>query len=229
MTQSEEDSQQIFDQLVPHFCPSDRHNFQYQILDVIHRFFKEKHMDYWAIGGTLLGSVKYSGTIPWDHDIDIFCEKLNRKGEFELTERLASLEGIIVRPWLWSGRIPGMQILDVRAQKGIAIDIFYGHFFEDTIYTVGTNIEKFPEVGRQGIDRIISPGKREVKFGSTVLCVPDKEATEEYLDWKFGNWREEYVILDFKEKTSIKFPTTEKLDEMLKNFVINRSHEESYR
>ena len=219
------DNQDIFDQLVPHFCPSDRHNFQYKILELLHSFFEEKDIDYWAIGGTLLGSVKYSGTIPWDHDIDIFCEKLSRKTEQELLERLSSMEGINTRPWLWSGRIPGMQIIDVRAKKGIAIDIFYGHFYEDTIYTVGMNIPKFPEVGSQGVDRIISPGKREVKFGNTLLCVPSEEATKEYLDWKFGNWQDEYVIFDFKEKTSIQFPANRELDNLLKQFVINRSNE----
>ena len=222
---SEYKDKQLFNQLVPHFCPADRHLFQYKIMDEIHSFFQEKDIQYWAIGGTLLGAVKYSGTIPWDHDIDILCEKLKRNEELDLLDRLSTIEGAVGRQWLWSGRIPGMQIIDVRARKGIAIDIFYGHFFEDTIYTVGMNIPKFPEVGRQGIDRFVSPGNREVKFGNSVICVPDEKATEDYLDWKFANWRDEYSIFDFKEKTSTIFQTSEVLDEMIKQFVITRARE----
>ena len=66
------ENQRVYDKLVPHFCPSERHNFQYKILEIIHSFFNERDIDYWAIGGTLLGYVKYSGIIPWDHDIDSF-------------------------------------------------------------------------------------------------------------------------------------------------------------
>jgi len=218
------ENQRVYDKLVPHFCPSERHNFQYKILEIIHSFFNERDIDYWAIGGTLLGSVKYSGTIPWDHDIDIFCEKLSRKNEQELMKTLSSMDGTSTRPWLWSGRIPGMQVIDVRKKKGIAIDIFYGHFYEDTIYTVGMNIEKFPEKGRQGIDRIIKPGIRTVNFGNVMICVPNIESTMEYLNWKFGeDWVNEYVIFDFKEKTSISFPANTQIDKKLRSSVINRS------
>ncbi|MCH1540437.1 MAG: LicD family protein [Candidatus Poseidonia sp.] len=219
------ENEAIFEQLKPHFCPSERHNFEYELLKILHEHFKEIYHNYWAIGGTLLGQIKYDGTIPWDHDIDVFCEKLTYEQESELIEIFSQVEGCEIRRWLFSDRIPGMQILDTRGKKGIAIDIFYGLFVEDTIYTIGINVSKFPEVGRQGVDRIISPGNRTVNFGNTQISVPTEEATLEYLTWKFGNWKEEYVIFDFKEKTSLQFQANEEIDEMLRSFVVNRSLE----
>ena len=218
------ENQLIYEQLEPHFCNEERHNFEYELMSILHKFFRKRNIDYWAIGGTLLGQVKYSGTIPWDHDIDIFVECLPRSIEDEMMDELSLIEGCSIRKWLWDNRRPGIQIHDMRAGNNIAIDIFYGHFHENTIYSIGMNVEKFPEKGRQGIDRIINPGIRTVNFGNTLICVPTLESTEEYLNWKFGeDWLSEYVIFDFKEKTSISFPANHHIDEMLMSFVVNRS------
>lgn len=42
------------------------------ILSFIDQFCREKGLRYWVCGGTLLGTIRHQGFIPWDDDIDIF-------------------------------------------------------------------------------------------------------------------------------------------------------------
>jgi phosphorylcholine metabolism protein LicD/GR25 family glycosyltransferase involved in LPS biosynthesis len=43
----------------------------YQLIYDMHSIFNDNNLEYWAIGGTLLGSVRNSGIIPWDDDGDV--------------------------------------------------------------------------------------------------------------------------------------------------------------
>lgn len=44
---------------------------QLKIMDLIHEFCVKNDIKYYMIGGTLLGSIRHKGFIPWDLDIDI--------------------------------------------------------------------------------------------------------------------------------------------------------------
>jgi lipopolysaccharide cholinephosphotransferase len=47
------------------------HSIQVEILDEIVRICDSYNLDYFLIGGTLLGAIRHKGFIPWDDDLDI--------------------------------------------------------------------------------------------------------------------------------------------------------------
>lgn len=64
------------------------HKEEIEILDEFVRICNKYNLNYFLIGGTLLGAVRHSGYIPWDDDLDI---AMPRK-DYELFLKLASKE-----------------------------------------------------------------------------------------------------------------------------------------
>ena len=46
-------------------------NIELDMLQIFHSICDELDLQYYALGGTLLGAVRHGGFIPWDDDIDL--------------------------------------------------------------------------------------------------------------------------------------------------------------
>lgn len=123
-------------------------------VDVI---FKENGIEYFMLGGSVLGSVRHKGFIPWDDDIDIgikreyFNEaerllqhKLNEKYVYESPEEQSVPSAPIGRIYLKpkeNQKIDDMPTIDVFALDGAPANIFLqkiqvwvGHIYNLCVY-----------------------------------------------------------------------------------------------
>ena len=107
------------------------------ILSDFDAFCKEKNLQYYLIGGALLGAARYQGFIPWDDDIDVAMprddyEKLKEKWAMEPSSKyfLQSAETDsrfsrgIMKLRLNGTAITEQNSKNVKMHNGIYIDIF---------------------------------------------------------------------------------------------------------
>lgn len=108
------------------------------ILDEIKRVCSEHNLDYFLIGGTLLGAVRHQGFIPWDDDLDVamprksferfieLCQKGCLRKEYYLHSKETDPEYWLIFPKIRKTHtiFDEQNIAHLDVPKGIYVDIF---------------------------------------------------------------------------------------------------------
>lgn len=99
-----------------------------------HDFCEENDLEYFLIGGTLLGAVRHKGFIPWDDDIDVIMPRSDYDKFIELANKLDHPLRLRVSKYEEDYRYPFMKLTNEKIvveesgskpfRTGIWIDIF---------------------------------------------------------------------------------------------------------
>ena len=111
-----------------------------EILSCFDRFCEKNNLRYWMSGGSMLGTVRHKGFIPWDDDIDVFMPDVDYERFLELFQENDKIMCQIVDDEndVW-GHYKFARLADKRTML-IEKYAFYNHF-------VGVNVEILPIVG----------------------------------------------------------------------------------
>jgi lipopolysaccharide cholinephosphotransferase len=71
----------------------------FSYLQIISDLFNKNNINYWIMSGTLLGSIRHNGMIPWDDDADIGVNELDLEKILALNNELNPLGYEIVPSW----------------------------------------------------------------------------------------------------------------------------------
>lgn len=108
-----------------------------EIMKDFHKFCKENNLQYFLIGGTLLGAVRHKGFIPWDDDLDVVMPREDYEKFIKLYQEKGT-ENYLVQSietdqnyWLPFAKLRKKGTLYddlptryVKSHRGIFIDIF---------------------------------------------------------------------------------------------------------
>ena len=131
-------------------------------------------IDYWATGGTLLGTIRSKGMIQWDDDIDI---AINLKDVSRLEDLKSDFNELGLRLYKASGKYFKVKY-GHRKDDHLWIDIFIVD--EDGYYLQGHKVHRRYNPGE------LYPLKRG-KYGNISIRIPNKSS--EYLTRIFPDWR----------------------------------------
>lgn len=146
----------------------------YPLLQKTVQTLDKNHIDYWATGGTLLGTIRSKGMIQWDDDIDI---AINIKDVSRLEDLKSDFNGIGLRLYKASGKYFKVKY-EHRKDDHLWIDIFIVD--EDGYYLQGHKTH------RRYLPGELYPLKRG-KYGNISIRIPNK--SREYLTRIFPDWK----------------------------------------
>ena len=146
----------------------------YPLLQKTVQTLDKNKIDYWATGGTLLGTIRSKGMIQWDDDIDI---AINIKDVPRLEELKNEFTKMGLRLYKASGKYLKVKY-GHRRDDNLWIDIFIVD--EDGFYLQGHKVH------RRYLPGELYPLKRG-KYGNISLRIPNKSS--EYLTRIFPDWR----------------------------------------
>jgi len=155
-------------------------NNLYDLKDLLINFiyFADKNkIDYFSIGGTLIGSVRHGGLIPFDDDIDL--------GILALYNNISSIENYSDNNYYFEEVFFGYKFKKKNSNMFIDIMVFE---YKDKEYQILTNF--WPESAFKNINEIFP--LKKMKFNDIFINVPNEYKI--YLDRNYPNWDKEIII-----------------------------------
>lgn len=114
--------------------PDEKKSIMLSIMDEIDSYCREHHIEYYLVGGTLLGAIRHKGFIPWDDDMDI---GLSRKDYNRLISEFNSKSGNVqiadyknTAHYKWASakaydnRTVLIELGDTKNVTGVFVDLF---------------------------------------------------------------------------------------------------------
>lgn len=157
-----------------------------EILLEVHRVCIENDIVYWLEGGTLLGSVRHGGFIPWDDDIDISMDRYNYN-KFLAVAGKSLRKGFFLQTRTTDKAFP-LELAKVRRDNTLLIETgetgeepYHHGIFIDIIPNAYYNSEFFTKWMRWSV--LVKDRKKKYKKGSLkrllvtlytniILCLP---------------------------------------------------------
>ncbi len=116
----------------------------FMLLIELDKLCKENDINYWIMGGTIIGSIRHKGFIPWDDDVDI---GMMRKDYDKLKEVLKNSDKLdVLEFYNFNGmyRIPKIVLKNTEAKLAMDIILFdYSNFSEYDIPEDATLEDKY--------------------------------------------------------------------------------------
>lgn len=121
---------------------------QLRVLDIfieVEKICRKHNIDYWLIGGTLLGAVRHGGYIPWDDDLDISVEYKNiKKLRKLLIEELP--QNYVIQDYKSDKNYYIDSILKIRDTKSVCEVYYFKSFKEQGLFMDIIPMEKIPSM-----------------------------------------------------------------------------------
>ncbi len=123
-------------------------NVQLRLLDIfieVEKILRKHNIEYWLIGGTLLGAVRHGGFIPWDYDIDVsVLYKDIKKLRKVLNEELP--EQFVVQDYSTDKKYFIESVFKVRDKKSFFPYESHSSFKEQGLFIDFIPMEKLPSM-----------------------------------------------------------------------------------
>lgn len=202
-----------------------------KLYETIHYLIKELEkykIDYFAIGGTLLGAIRHQGLIPWDIDIDIGVFK---DGYDKIKKNINELNKVDERYQWIDTKLPGVRIyfnekaivdifvMDIYTKDSLNMYVYSAPYIDDIpIYSTH---KMFPKI--KCTKETLLPLKK-TKFEDILIKIPNK--AEKFLELNYDKKclttiikpsplhnfiHSKYILLDYKWSSAaiIKFGSKE--------------------
>ena len=155
------------------------HQELYTLLSIFDRVCKDHDLEYWVIGGTLLGAVRSGNIIPWDDDADVTM----------LSPDYENLAKVDLAPYglhLSNGDPGQYKVQLVNGRTSAFLDVFARDLHKGGMYALrGIWRDRFP-TDLISVDSL--QGCHHLRLGNLTLCGPRNP--EVVLEQRYGsNWR----------------------------------------